>query len=101
MKTTEETLQEICDILHIGKAARTHSTIIANVQNAFRRSECLSRIENHHTQVEKDEDEEETEVCPLRWGDDPDDYLARYKELHCQNDKDEGRRTLSLDSTKD
>lgn len=86
MKTAEETLQEICDIFHIGSAARTHTTIITNVQNAARRSQCLSRIETHHTTTEKDDDGEDIETCPLRWGDEPDAYLARYTALYSQND---------------
>lgn len=40
-----ETLKLVCDVFGIGSAARTRSTILANVENAKRRADCLWAIE--------------------------------------------------------
>jgi len=76
-----ELIDQICDIFGIGSAVRTPSTILANVQNAARRSLCLNEIEAYHSVVETDEDGDEIEECVLMWGDDPWQYIERYKEL--------------------
>ncbi len=88
----QKTLAEIADLFGIGRDARTHATIITNVKNALRRSDILSMIEEHHSTTEMDEDGVEIEECPLRWGEDPDAYLARYVALLGQNGRVKQRR---------
>jgi hypothetical protein len=75
-----ETLAKICDLLGIGAAARTEGVILTNIENALRRSDCLSRIEAYHS-VTDGEPGDECEVSLLRWGESPDEYIARYKTI--------------------
>lgn len=66
----------------IGGRARKSGTILANVENARRRSECLGRIEDHLSVTEAaDEGEpgDETKVSLLNWGEPPDEYIKTFK----------------------
>lgn len=94
-----ETLKLVCDALSIGTAARSRSTIMANVENARRRSDCLWAVEHGFFMVsEPDEDDPEGEpfeTCLLRWGDNPEQYAKRFGEAlaasHPVADKDAER----------
>ena len=75
-------LTEICETIGIGKLARNRSTIMTNIENSLRRSNCLSRIENVHTETLEDEDTGEPfEQSVLNWGHEPDQYEAKYREV--------------------
>lgn len=75
-------LNDICDHFGIGEMARTRSTILVNVGNACRRSECLSRIESEHMESEVDGETGETiESSRLRWGESPEKYIKRYRSV--------------------
>lgn len=79
-------LTEVCDKLGIGKLVRNRTTIITNIENGRRRSACLSRIENIHTEMVDDEDTGEPEEHSLLdWGHEPDQYEARYREVIARN----------------
>ena len=77
-----ETLKLVCDVFSIGSEARSRSTILANVENAFRRSSCLGAIERQFfITAETDEDDPDGppfETCLLRWADYPDQYVKRF-----------------------
>lgn len=75
----ERTLGEVAGRLGIGEKARTASTILTNVENAARRSRCLSMIESHHTITVLDDDGEEMEEQLLNWGEEPDQYIETYR----------------------
>ncbi len=77
------TLEMIADILGTGSEARkNHATLIRCIENAIRRSDCLSRIERGFfmapTDADEDEDEEPGEECLLNWGQSPDDYEKQF-----------------------
>ena len=74
-------LNDICGKFNIGGKARTHSVVMTNINNALRRSRCLSRIESLHTETHTDEYGEVTEESLLNWGQEPEEYLATYKNL--------------------
>lgn len=80
-----ETLALVCDALGIGELARSRSTILMNVENARRRSDCLWKIEHEFFMVsEPDEDEPDGppfETCLLNWGDDPEQYVKKFGEV--------------------
>jgi hypothetical protein len=79
----EETLRQVCDMLHIGFAARTPSTILTNVGNLIRRGECLNAIEREFFTVETDppaDDEEPGEECLLNWGATATEYVKQFRE---------------------
>jgi hypothetical protein len=80
----QATLDKICDLFHIGALARDESTILANVQNVLRRSECLSAVEREFFMVaaEPDDDfpgDEPGEECLLNWGADPVEYVEQFR----------------------
>lgn len=75
----ERTLTQVADTFGIGIEARTPGVILANARNAARRSDCLSRIEAHHTITVTDEDGEDVPEQILNWGDEPDQYIETYK----------------------
>jgi hypothetical protein len=75
---TEALLNQIGVAFGIGADARSMSTIMVNISNAVRRSQCLSAIERVLTFTEID-DGEEVETCPLNWGDDPDTYARKFR----------------------
>jgi hypothetical protein len=62
----------------IGKHAGGERTLLANIKNAARRSCCLSFIEGFLETVTPDEDGD----CPLNWGDSPEAYLEKFKNLY-------------------
>ncbi len=79
-----ETLKLVCDALGIGVLARTPQTILMNIENARRRSDCLWRVEHEFFMTsepdEDDPDGEPFETCLLNWGDDPDEYVKKFGE---------------------
>jgi hypothetical protein len=75
----ENLVSELADKLGIGSEARTPEVILSNVENAVRRSACLSQIEHFHTYRMEDEEGEESEEQLLNWGDSPEDYIKNYK----------------------
>ena len=75
-----EQIDAIADIFAIGSAARSHGIILTNVQNANRRSDCLSAIEREFfTKSVGDEDGECGEECSLNWGSDPIEYVKQFR----------------------
>jgi hypothetical protein len=85
-----EFLNTIADIFSIGKNARDTGVILTNIQNAARRSECLSLIEVHHTITVLDDDGEEYEDSLLNWGATPEQYIRTYKAVVSPNVKVRG-----------
>jgi hypothetical protein len=82
----EHTLNEIADTLGIGKQVRTPTALLANIENATRRSRCLSMIEAHHTiTVLDDDDGEEMEEQLLNWGEEPEQYIETYRAVVTPN----------------
>lgn len=67
----------ICCKFHIGDLARTKNTILGNVENSSRRSDCLCRIENYMS-VSEIIDGEETEYSLLNWGESPSQYILTF-----------------------
>ena len=80
-------LHAIADIFYIGKNARDSGVILTNIQNAARRSECLSRIEAYHTTKVIDDDGEEYEDSLLScgWGATPEQYIEIYRSVVTTN----------------
>ena len=73
-------IEKIADAFHIGSEARTPATIMANVVNVIRRSDCLSAIEREFfTTIVEDEDGEKGEECSLNWGSSPDEYVEQFR----------------------
>lgn len=72
-------LIKVSDICEIGQLARTRDTIIANIENAVRRSKCLGAIEAYHVVIVNDDDGEPMEDQLLNWGEDPEQYIKTYK----------------------
>jgi hypothetical protein len=65
----------------IGSKARTPNVLLVNIQNARRRSECLSAIEHEFfTRTTEDDEGEEMEDCPLSWGVEPEEYVKQFRE---------------------
>ena len=73
-------VESICDIFGAGTLVSTDA-ILTNIQNARRRSECLSRIESYHSTMELDDDGEEYKTSLLNWGESPEQYLDTYKSV--------------------
>lgn len=78
-ETTPDDLARLYDVFHIGSKVRNFATLLANVENAARRSDCLSAIEREFTRTVKDEDGEDTEECPLNWGADAEEYIEQFR----------------------
>lgn len=78
-ETTPDDLARLYDVFHIGNKVRNFATLLANVENAARRSDCLSAIEREFTRTVKDEDGEDTEECPLSWGADAEEYIEQFR----------------------
>lgn len=76
----KEILKEILSVFCIGNAVSTKSVILTNIKNAYRRSRCLSIIENLLTHVQYCDDEE-FELCPLSWGDSPEKYREKFQPI--------------------
>ena len=74
-------LHTVADIFSIGASARTQVTILTNIKNAARRSNCLFLIEKYHTIIVADDDGEECEESRLNWGEEPEQYIATYKAM--------------------
>jgi hypothetical protein len=81
----ERTIKEVADALGIGEQARTPAVILANIENATRRSRCLSLIEAHHTITVLDDDGEEMPDQLLNWGEDPEQYIETYRAMLTPN----------------
>lgn len=69
------------DAFMIGMGVRTPQTLLANIENAKRRSDCLSAIEREFFTwlVEDEEEGGEIERCPLSWGAEPDAYVEQFR----------------------
>lgn len=80
-EAAKELLNDICACFSIGGQARSYSVVMANVKNSKRRSECLSKIEQHHTITKLDDDGEEMEDSLLNWGESPEQYIATYRNI--------------------
>ena len=78
-------LNDISDALGIGTLARNCATIKQNVNNAIRRSRCLSAIESHFTTTSIGLDGEEEEYELLNWGEDPKEYIETFKQAITTN----------------
>jgi hypothetical protein len=73
-------MNELRDAFGIGEQAFSHSTLMVNVRNAIRRSNCLGRIENYLSVTTVDEDTNEPyEDTLLNWGEEPDKYLETFR----------------------
>jgi hypothetical protein len=80
-------LSKICDLLHIGKLARTESTIMTNVENAVRFSGLLHTLERElfpQPELPDDDDPYATVAddlpAPNCWGaKDEADYVAQFR----------------------
>ncbi|WP_368647775.1 hypothetical protein [Castellaniella ginsengisoli] len=76
-------LTAVYDAFGIGSAARTQETLLASIENAIRRSRCLSAIERVltvETPPDPDEgDDEPGEECLLRWGADSEGYAEHFQ----------------------
>ena len=79
----KDILNEVCAAFKIGGAVRTKSTIMANISNSIRRGQCLTLVETLYTEIEHDENDEEVEVSLLRWGEEPSEYLERFRKVAC------------------
>lgn len=89
----EGELAEIGAAFGIGEKAHNLSVMLISIRNATRRSKCLSRIEQHFTTIELDEDEE-CENSLLNWGDSPDDYIARFIDV-AESERDRLRDVIA------
>ena len=77
-------LAEVFNIMGIGSQARSIGVLLANIKNMQRRERCLRAIEREFFAVQAppdpDEDGDEPgEECLLRWGDDPAEYVERFR----------------------
>lgn len=81
----ERTLSDVANTFGIGEQARTPGVILANVENAVRRSRCLGMIEAHHTVTVLGDDGEEMEEQLLNWGEDPEQYIETYRAVMTPN----------------
>ncbi|HEX7046994.1 MAG TPA: hypothetical protein VF275_05435 [Gammaproteobacteria bacterium] len=88
-----DVLDEVCDLFGIGSAVRTRETILANVQNAIRRSDCLWRIEHlpQFCEMVEDDDGELAQESLLCWGEEPDQYEKRAREILTTHNAQEGK----------
>jgi len=78
LKVAEATLERAYEIIGVGADARKPSILLTNIENAVRRTACLSRIESIMTTL-RIEDGEEVEECPMNWGARPDEYAEQFK----------------------
>jgi hypothetical protein len=77
---TPDALAKVYDAFGIGSAVRTPQTLLTNIENARRRSACLSAIEREFfTQTVQDDDGEEDEDCTLSWGAEPAEYVDQFR----------------------
>jgi hypothetical protein len=75
-------LGAVYDVFSIGRAARTEETLLANVENANRRSQCLSAIEREFFTTEAPDEDIPgltVEDCPLSWGAEPEEYVKQFR----------------------
>ena len=78
LRKADEAADDISNVFSIGENARTRATILANIENSYRRSNCLSLIESYLSKIEIDEDGEKTAESLLNWGESPDDYIKTF-----------------------
>lgn len=79
MSSSKTDLSKLYDAFGIGRNVRTLDVLLANIENAQRRSECLSAVERKFfTRVAIDEDGEEFDECPLSWGAGPTEYVEQF-----------------------
>ena len=75
-----ETVAQVCDAFMIGEQVRDKQTIMTNLHNAIRRSNCLSAVENKFfTRTLVDDEEGEYEECYLSWGEEPAEYIKQFE----------------------
>lgn len=75
-----DALNRAFDAFGIGEKARDTATLLTNINNSRRRSDCLSAIERQFfTRTLKDEGGEEFEECALNWGADASQYVEQFK----------------------
>jgi len=74
-------LSALYDAFGIGRDVRTLDVLLVNIENARRRSDCLSAIEREFfTRIAIDEDGEEFDECPLSWGVNSDEYVVQFRQ---------------------
>ena len=75
----EATISRVCDAFMIGESVRNEETIMANLNNAIRRGNCLSAIEDKFfTRTLVDDEEGEFDECYLSWGATPEEYVKQF-----------------------
>lgn len=90
-----EFIKEICKIFSIGNDADDTTTILTNIGNASRRSNCLSEIENYFTIPGEDGEEN----CLLNWGENPKKYIETFKKLLNQSPPEVASISRAFDPT--
>lgn len=81
--SAEADLAAIYDAFGIGVKARSPHILMVNIDNALRRSRCLSAVEHTFFMVPtepEDDDDEPGEECLLNWGHNPEQYVATFRE---------------------
>ncbi len=79
LREAQATISRICDAFMIGENVRNKQTIMVNLNNAIRRSNCLSAIENKFfTRTIMDDEEGEFDECYLLWGATPEEYVKQF-----------------------
>ena len=80
---TNDGLSKVYDAFGIGSAVRNTQTLLANVENAKRRSDCLSAIEREFftrtIRYEDGEEADEADECALGWGAEPAEYVEQFR----------------------
>lgn len=75
-------LNTLYALFGIGEFARTPNILLINIQNAKRRSACLSAIENEfftRTVPDEENEGEVIEECVLSWGAEPAAYSKEFE----------------------
>ena len=75
-REAKDILNDICHHFSIGGSARGKRTIMTNVRNSIRRSNCLSSIEREFMVKE-----EGCEYSLLNWGESPDKYIETFRKV--------------------
>lgn len=80
-----DTLGAICDLFMIGKKARTHAAIMANVENTKKFADMLNAVEGEFLMVPGDIDPDYPDDQPYdclvnHWGSSVDQYVEQFRE---------------------
>lgn len=79
--SSKDDLTKVYDAFGIGRDVRTPAVLLANIENARRRSECLSAIEREFfTRAVEDDEGDEHDECPLNWGAEPTEYVQQFRQ---------------------